>query len=179
MPPSPELPGSAPVWWWWQPLTPAYALSLPPAPGSYGLRLELDAPARCVVGRLCAVDLAAGVYIYLGSARGPGGLRARLMHHARPAARPHWHLDFLRPPLVVAGGWHCLNLPAPAQPRPYECAWSQAALRLPGARPAAPGFGASDCQNNCPAHLIYVPGSPSAQELENLLRFSAPLAAAG
>ena len=37
-----------------------------------------------------------GKWYYVGSALEPGGLRVRIAHHARIAARPHWHIDYLR-----------------------------------------------------------------------------------
>lgn len=122
--------------------------SLPAEPGSYALHLALRAPVCLEVGRLGIFAFPAGDYVYLGSARGPGGLRARLCHHARAAEHPHWHLDWLRRHAVLLGGWAApgsLNL---------ECVWSQALLRLPGASIPVPGFGAADCRNRCPAHLV-------------------------
>jgi Uri superfamily endonuclease len=35
-------------------------------------------------------------YLYVGSAFGRGGLRARVGHHARRAVRFHWHVDYIR-----------------------------------------------------------------------------------
>ena len=37
--------------------------------------------------------LAPGCYVYAGSARGPGGIRARVRRHLRPDKTPHWHID--------------------------------------------------------------------------------------
>ncbi len=48
------------------------------------------------IGRRGELRLQPGFYIYLGSALGPGGVRARLALHFRPCTRPHWHLDYLR-----------------------------------------------------------------------------------
>jgi Uri superfamily endonuclease len=129
--------------------------SLPSAPGSYALFLTLPQATHLAVGRLGTFDFPAGVYVYLGSAGGPGGLRSRLAHHARIAARPQWHLDYFRPHARITGGY--LVEASRAGGLPLECAWSQQLLRLPGARPAAPGFGSADCRSGCPAHLIWLP----------------------
>jgi Uri superfamily endonuclease len=127
----------------------------PPAlPGGYALELYLEQPCAVDIGRLGRREFPAGIYLYLGSARGPGGLRARLARHLRsPAAiRFHWHIDYLRPfARLVALAWLCEADGAPAD---LECRWSQALASLPGAVIAVPGFGAADCRSGCPAHLI-------------------------
>ena len=128
----------------------------PTLPGTYALFLSLAVPARLSIGKLGAFTFPSGEYVYMGSARGPGGLRARLQHHLRPAQRPHWHIDYLRTQAVVSGGVYVVQEEVPAEiVVPLECAWSQALLALPGASVPAPSFGASDCRSGCVAHLIY------------------------
>lgn len=130
-------------------------MSLDQAPhlsGSYALLLRLDRPLKALsVGRMGCFDFASGEYIYLGSARGPGGLLARLAHHARCTPRPHWHIDYLRRHARLLGAW------AAEGQQQLECAWSQALHRLPGASLPAPGFGAADCRLGCPSHLLCCP----------------------
>ena len=123
--------------------------------GSYALFLQLPEAICLAVGRLGTFNFHAGVYVYLGSANGPGGLRARLAHHARIAAHPHWHLDYFRPYARITGG--LVEEGTWPGALPLECAWSQQLLRLPGVRPAAPGFGSADCRSGCPAHLLWQP----------------------
>lgn len=41
--------------------------------------------------------------------------------------------------------------------RPMECDWSESLAAMPGIHVPAPGFGASDCQRRCPAHLFLLP----------------------
>ena len=141
---------------WNGPLEPEFISRLPAGPGSYALFLALPQAVHLAVGRLGEFDFPAGVYVYLGSANGPGGLRARLAHHARIAAHPQWHLDYFHPYTQITGGFVIEGNPAGTLP--LECAWSQQILRLPGARPAAPGFGSTDCRSGCAAHLIWLPG---------------------
>ena len=126
----------------------------PSLPGTYALILTLAAPAQLTIGKLGVFDLPAGEYVYMGSARGPGGLRARLRHHLRPAQRPHWHIDYLRTRAVVSGGVYVVQEEVSAESMPLECAWSQALLALPGASVPVAGFGASDCRCGCEAHLV-------------------------
>ncbi len=121
---------------------------IPSKPGSYALLLILKEPVCLAVGRLGEFVFPAGDYLYLGSAHGPGGLRARLCHHARVAACPHWHLDWLRPHAVLAGCWYSTDGSS------LECTWSQSLLHLPGATIPARGFGAADCRCGCAAHLV-------------------------
>lgn len=125
---------------------------LPDQPGSYLLVLELAEPAGIQIGRGGRVDFPAGVYAYAGSAFGPGGLRARLSHHMRIAARPHWHIDGLRREAqLLAVGWHC------GVEARLECAWAGRLARHPSAIIPVRGFGASDCRNGCAAHLVGLP----------------------
>ncbi|HIQ09546.1 MAG TPA: DUF123 domain-containing protein, partial [Anaerolineaceae bacterium] len=56
---------------------------LPSTPGAYALALRLERPVGLRVGALGVWDFPEGVYVYLGSARGPGGIRARLGRHLR------------------------------------------------------------------------------------------------
>lgn len=123
--------------------------------GAYVLALSLDEPQTISIGRLGRFQMPAGWYLYSGSARGPGGLAARLGRHRRrlgSAKRAHWHIDYLRDQATWGGAW------ARCTRERLECCWAQAFCQLPGARLVVPGFGASDCK--CPGHLVYVPELP-------------------
>jgi Uri superfamily endonuclease len=138
----------------------------PNRPGSYALRLSLCEPACLQIGRLGEFLFPPGIYIYLGSAHGPGGLRGRLRHHARVTEQPHWHLDWLRPRARLLGGWFAVEEAHAA----LECAWSQAVARLPGAAIPARGFGAADCRLGCAAHLVAFPAGINLVLVEASLR---------
>jgi Uri superfamily endonuclease len=135
----------------------------PALPGTYALHLSLPAPAHLQIGWLGIFDFPPGDYLYLGSARGPGGLRARLQHHARIAVKPHWHIDYLRAAAQLEGFWIST---APAR---LECAWSKALLRLPGAVVPVIGFGAGDCTGGCAAHLVAFPNGLDCAAIEAVL----------
>ena len=139
------------------------AARAPDAPGAYALLILLKRRFTGPVGRLGAVALPRGAYLYLGSARGPGGLRARLARHARSDKKPHWHIDRL-----TAAGRLTAML---AVPDGSECDLADRARALPGAAVPVAGFGSSDCRH-CAAHLIAVPGDGSAA-LETLAAYSA------
>lgn len=130
--------------------------------GTYALLLRLDAPQTVVVGALGELSFPAGWYLYLGSARGPGGLAARLARHRRRGdKRFHWHIDYLRAVTLLVQVWTSSGAS-------HECDWATAAAALPGARVVVPRFGASDCR--CPAHLFHYTRQPEASELERFIQ---------
>jgi len=128
---------------------------IPPLPGIYALHLRLPVPQTLAIGQLGERLFPAGEYIYIGSAQGPGGLRARLGRHLRGPARRRWHIDYLREMADPAGFWFQV-MPRDDENAP-ECAWVRAARVLPGAEVPFPGFGSSDCRSGCTAHLLWVP----------------------
>jgi len=121
---------------------------VPDRPGTYVLILRLPRSAVDIrVGRLGCFRFWAGWYAYVGSARGPGGLAARLARHLRPLKTMHWHIDYLRAQAQPVEIWYATGM------QRRECAWAFALSGLPGASVPVSRFGASDCR--CPAHLIY------------------------
>jgi Uri superfamily endonuclease len=133
---------------------------LPALPGAYALEFSLALAHAVRIGRQAAIDFPAGEYIYLGSARGPGGLRARLGRHlGDPVAKAtHWHIDYLLQFAQRRAFCYQVIPPGAAQEWPLECAWSQFLSGLPGAAIPRRGFGAGDCRCGCAAHLAVFPG---------------------
>ena len=127
---------------------------LPSAPGTYALVMRAMESLRPIVGSLGACELTPGMYVYVGSAHGPGGLRARVMRHLRADKPLHWHID------------HLTACVAPSEviwdtgEQRLECGWVRRLLTLPGAHTPIPGFGAGDCTARCPAHLVKLPETP-------------------
>ncbi len=137
--------------------------SWPTDRGSYVLVIRLQEPVELVAGRLGRFRLEPGLYAYTGSARGPGGLRARLSRHLRPEKRPHWHVDYLTEMLPIAAV-HCR-----VADESLECLWVPRLLALPGASAPVIGFGSSDCRAGCPAHLIRLPCDFEPKQLPQIL----------
>ncbi len=137
---------------------PVGSLPLPPRPGTYALFLQLDRSLWQRVGRLGDFAFSPGIYAYTGSARGAGGLAARLHRHLYHPAPPHWHIDHLRAVARPTLVWW-----AEGEER-RECIWAQAMARMEGASLPVPRFGASDCR--CPAHLIHFPEPPDRERFE-------------
>jgi Uri superfamily endonuclease len=134
-------------------------LDLPALHGAYALELYLPQQVSIEIGRLGVTRFPAGALFYLGSAHGPGGLKARLSRHLQPdiAKSHHWHIDYLRGIAQVRASAY-LTESETAPPARLECLWSQALIHLPGSCVPLPGFGASDCRLGCPAHLLAFPG---------------------
>ncbi len=124
---------------------------IPPRPGAYVLAIRLSAPVEITAGGLPPASLLPGWYAYAGSARGPGGLAARIRRHVSPDKRPRWHVDALT--------LSATQVVAFAFPDESECRLLDRLLGLPGAAVPLPGFGASDCAA-CPAHLVALPRRP-------------------
>jgi Uri superfamily endonuclease len=128
---------------------------LPVQAGSYALILELPQNQTLNVGRLGRCAFPAGFYVYLGSARGPGGIRARLGRHLRGAEKTWWHIDYLRKASEVRGYGYLVA----DNGLQLECNWAKKLADHPTASIVVPKFGASDCQMGCQAHLVYFPQS--------------------
>jgi len=127
-------------------------LSLPPQPGTYALLLRLERDCALTVGRLGRFCFPAGIYVYVGSGHGPGGMAARVARHLREPKPRRWHVDYLRPHAWPVEIWCAIGA------RKRECVWAQTLLTLPGASIPVPRFGASDCR--CPAHLVHFSALP-------------------
>ena len=76
-----------------------------PDPGTYALILQCDLNDRVQIGRLGEIELRPGYYIYVGSAFGPGGVKARVERHWRTDKRKHWHIDYLREHVTPVEAW--------------------------------------------------------------------------
>ncbi len=122
--------------------------ALPAVPGAYALVIETHRDVRMAVAGRRRVDFPEGVYLYVGSANGPGGIRARVRRHLKGAKTVRWHVDRLTNAFGVAT--------VVALPGGTECAIMRVAVQWPGVTVPAPGFGSSDCRT-CAAHLARLP----------------------
>ena len=113
---------------------------LPAAPGSYVVVFASRGGAVAAGRR--RLEVPPGLVLYVGSARGPGGLRARLGRHLEGRGRPRWHVDRLRGFCRPREAWYLVG-------SAVEHEWAD---RLAGIGRVVPGFGASDCR--CPGHLF-------------------------
>ena len=124
-----------------------------PRHGTYALVFKAKQTKRIIVGKLGTLLLQPGFYIYVGSAFGPGGLKARIGHHCKNSSRRHWHIDYLSEYLPPVEVWYTHD----AAHREHR--WSAMLEHYRGASTPLPGFGSSDC--NCISHLHYFSAGPS------------------
>lgn len=113
-------------------------------PGAYVLLMDLAAPVLFSRKHIAAASLS-GPLVYAGSARGGGGIRARLRRHFRRGKPVHWHVDELTNA--------ARHLSAVAVPLGSECDLVDRLVDSGRFAFALPGFGASDCRR-CTAHLL-------------------------
>lgn len=116
-------------------------------PGTYVVVLKSSQAKTVQIGRLAQLAVHRGYYVYVGSAFGPGGVEARLRHHAKVSRRPHWHLDYLRAETVFYAAY------ADYSAEMKECEWASILRAGEDVIEPMSGFGSSDCR--CSAHLIY------------------------
>ncbi len=121
--------------------------------GTYALMLQSHASVSLRVGALGNITIYPGYYIYVGSAFGPGGLRARISRHIKRSKKLHWHIDYLRQHTTLQEVWFD-SYPARQEHRWAEALESSGRMRIP-----FPRFGASDC--SCESHLFYSESAPS------------------
>jgi Uri superfamily endonuclease len=133
------------------------------SPGTYALVLSLPREVHLQVGALGVCLFQRGIYVYIGSAFGSGGLRGRLSHHLRLAPQPHWHIDYLRQSAEIEQIWYTINSAC-------EHAWAKTFQEMPGSTIPMPHFGSSGCR--CPAHLFGFAASFSCAALVEQARSS-------
>ncbi len=110
---------------------------------TYQLYIRLTEDTTIEAGKLGAVYLRKGLYIYTGSAK--KNMAARIKRHRRKDKKRHWHID------------HITTLPqAHIEKVTYhiedECFINKKTVGTI----LAPGFGASDCKNGCVSHLKFI-----------------------
>ena len=134
---------------------------IPSSPGTYALIMEAQKGEKIQVGKLGYFEVASGFYVYVGSAFGPGGLKARLNRHLKHDKKCRWHIDYLRKYLNVVDIWHTTS------PEKKECLWAQDFIKK-GGRIHFKGFGSSDCK--CQSHLFFFADKPEQNNLLGLKR---------
>lgn len=78
--------------------------------GGYVLFLNIDRSVNVECGSLGMLSLKRGVYLYVGSSVGRGGVKSRLRRHLKTGKKLRWHIDFLTsiPEVEVVGAiWIC------------------------------------------------------------------------
>ncbi len=131
------------------------AMDLSEAKGTYVLIALVAQMKRLEIGRLGAYDIVPGFYAYVGSAFGPGGLRARIGHHLESTAAPHWHIDYLLGVAEPVEVWY-----ATANQK-LEHHWAELLEKAPQFRVPISRFGSSDYHRSRASHLFFSKRAPS------------------
>ena len=125
--------------------------------GTYALVLESKEEKDIKFGRKGLLKSKIAYYIYIGSAFGPGGIKARVSRHFRPK-KPHWHIDYLTQNIDLQEAWLSYN------ENRLEHIWANKLLNNTNYNPIK-AFGCSDCR--CYSHLFYIK-SPSFKDFQNI-----------
>lgn len=116
--------------------------------GTYIITLQCCiAKSLIPIGKKKNLLLERGYYYYVGSAFGPGGVKARVSHHQNISKNPRWHLDFLRKHTKIIEIWHTYDN------NKREHQWANILYQSPLTNIPLYGFGASDCK--CFSHLFF------------------------
>ena len=121
--------------------------------GTYILVLESRIEVQVQIGKLAALNLRSGFYLYVGSAFGPGGVKARVTCHNSRSKRLHWHIDYLTKMLQPNEVWYSYDISR------REHLWAGILSDTTNITTPMRQFGASDCQ--CESHLFYSGKLPS------------------
>ncbi len=126
-------------------VTPDEIGKIPAFRGAYVLVLRLKKAIHIELPRVASDQLMPGWYVYVGSARGRGGIRARVKRHFRCKKTAHWHIDRLTV--------HAVEMAALAVADGHECELVGKLLKSLRFKVAAAGFGSTDC-SLCESHLL-------------------------
>ena len=117
------------------------------------------------IGELGTFHFESGWYVYVGSAKGPGGIKSRTDRHLtlhRENAKPLiWNIDDLREAVVIEEIWFSYDEAS------LEHEWSQAIMKHFRAEVPVKRFGSKDCKAKCPAHLFRLAKRPVAAALRS------------
>ena len=113
--------------------------------GAYIVLVHLPSQLTLNIPRFVEREIEAGWYVYGGSARGPGGVAARVRRHLRADKVLRWHVDHITiaADVLLAASISGLT----------ECEIAEALGRAPSFAYPLEGFGSSDCRT-CRAHLL-------------------------
>jgi len=112
--------------------------------GTYILIIELNDEEKIVVGSLGEITFGRGIYAYVGSAMGPGGIVGRVLRHLRRNKKKFWHIDYLLDKARI------IRIIVFKSEERLECKIAEE-MRRYGLK-YIPRFGSSDCR--CPSHLF-------------------------
>lgn len=135
---------------------------IPDNKGTYCLLLYADSIHNIKVGALGKLNIKKGYYVYIGSAFGPGGLKARIGRHLKKSKKLRWHIDYLRKVTEI------IDIKYSTEKNRLECQWAANFAENGGITPFK-GFGSSDCK--CYSHLFFFSKADIAASLQPVAGF--------
>jgi len=129
---------------------------LPRGAGVYALVIGVPGRREVRVGALGTLSMRRGYYTYVGSARGAGGVRARVGRHLRSNKTMRWHIDYLTAESSVTEVWLAMG------DEPLEHRIADVLRGMSGSGNEVRGFGCSDCR--CGSHLFWFEKVPKFEE---------------
>ena len=117
--------------------------------GVYQLRIIVVKICSISIGKLGTFTFPAGQYVYTGRAK--KNLRQRIDRHKKTDKKCFWHIDYL----LTEKNVQIQDISVISQNSGHECSENKKLL-MGNALIVVAGFGASDCKNNCGAHLLYL-----------------------
>jgi Uri superfamily endonuclease len=130
--------------------------------GTYVLVFYFARKKEIEIGKLGRFLFCPGFYLYIGSAFGSGGLRARIKRHFRKSKKTHWHIDYLRSEIDIFEVWFSI------QEKKQECYWVSLFESIHEITCSVPKLGSSDC--SCRSHLFYCSQKPNILSFQSLIR---------
>lgn len=131
-------------------------------PGTYLLLFHNRINQAIEIGKIGTMEVQQGYYLYVGSAFGSGGIKARVNRHIRQDKTLKWHIDYLRS--------HCclervfINYSANKQ----ESNWVEKLQQQSSFSTGFNGFGASDSHHS--SHLFFSPSLPTNRKISHTLK---------
>lgn len=123
--------------------------TIPKKPGIYSLAIFLEKDNKIKIGSLGVKPFKRGLYAYVGSGRGPGGLKTRISRHIRENKKTYWHIDYL----LKNKASNVIKVYFFLTTNDLEC-YLVEKIASHGANFAIKTFGSSDC--NCNSHLFWL-----------------------
>jgi len=128
--------------------------------GTYAIAFKNDCTENAQIGRWNQIKIIPGYYIYIGSAFGKGGVRARVLRHFRRNKPNHWHIDYLRKYMNPVQVWYTNDS------KHLEHKWALSLTKMKMMH-AIKGFGCSDC--SCFSHLFWCSDAPDFNKFKELV----------
>ncbi len=119
--------------------------------GAYLLFFKLVKAYHGKIGVLGEVNLSEGIYVYVGSGLGPGGVWSRIKRHlSQTKEKKHWHIDYL----TTSNYFQPLKIIVVESNEPLEEVIAKILTSLGYYTIAYPKFGSTDKKS--PTHLFKI-----------------------